>query len=112
VDDFTSVMPADLLRRARKNNNELVFPYPEVMQAIAAATEKDVAILGVEVFEIDDGLRVQDYSGYEFNEDADWRKFVQANNAAALEFVHNYSKGEGHGYILTATSEREFRHLK
>lgn len=112
MDDFASVVPADVLRRARKNDDEFVFPYPEVIDAIRAASENDVATLGVEVFEIDDSLRAQDYSGYEFNDCDDWRAFVRANNAAALEFVQSHRKGEDHGYILTATSEREFRQLK
>jgi hypothetical protein len=105
-------LPADLLRRTWKNEDEFVFPYPEVIRGIEAATAHDIAILGVEVFEIDDRLVAQEYSGYEFRDESDWRTFVQANNAAALEFVRSHRKGEDHGYILTATSEREFRQLK
>ncbi len=112
MDDLTAVMPTNLLNRARRNENEFVFPYPDVLDAIRVATEHNVAILGMETFEVNEGLRVEDYSGYEFPCGDDWREFVRVNNSAALEFVHSHLIGEDHGYILTSASEREFRQLK
>ncbi|MCC6487559.1 MAG: hypothetical protein IT364_08655 [Candidatus Hydrogenedentes bacterium] len=104
-------MPTNLLGRARRNENEFVFPYPDVLEVIRLATAHSVAILGVEMFEVSDCLQVQDYSGYEFASGSDWQEFVRANNDAALEFVHSHPGGEEHGYIVTAASEREFRRL-
>lgn len=73
---------------------------------------KGVAILGVEMFEARRGLRVEDYSGYEFACGGDWQEFVRANSSAALDFIRSHPAGEEHGYILTAASEREFRQLR
>lgn len=112
MDDLTAVVPTDLLARARRNENEFVFPHPDVLEVIRAATEHGVAILGVEMFEIKRGLRAEDYSGYEFDCGDDWQGFVRENNSAALEFVRSHPSGEEHGYILTAVSEREFRQLR
>lgn len=112
MDDLTSIVPTDLLGRARRNEKEYVFPHPDVLDVIRLATEHDVAILGVEVFEVKEGLRVEDYSGYEFASCDDWRDFVRINNSAALEFVRSHPAGEDHGYILTSASEREFRQLR
>lgn len=112
MDDLTSMVPADLLDRARRNETEFVFAHPDVLDVIRVATEHDVAILGIEVFEVKGGLRAQDYSGYEFPCGDDWRDFVRVNNSAALEFVRSHPAGEDHGYILTSASEREFRQLR
>ncbi len=110
--DLTTVVPRTLLDRARQNENEFVFPYPDVLEVIRLATEHGVAILGVEMFEVQQDLRVEDYSGYEFACGDNWREFVRANNSAALDFIQSHPSREEHGYILTAASEREFRQLR
>lgn len=111
MEDLISIVPAELLDRARLNETEFVFAHPDVLDVIRIATEHAVAILGIEVFEVKDGLLAQDYSGYEFPSGDDWRDFVLVNNRAAMEFVRSHPAGEDHGYILTSSSEREFRQL-
>ncbi len=112
MDDLTAIVPTNLLDRARRSGNELVFQHPDALEVVSAATEHGVAVLGVEVFQVEAGLQVEDYSGYEFPCSDDWQEFVRANNTAALEFICGHSSVEERGYILTAVSEREFRQLK
>lgn len=112
MDDLISIVPTEILDRARRDGKEFVFPHPDVLDVIRLATEHDVAILGIEVFEVKAGLLVEDYSGYEFPHGDDWRDFVRDNNSAALEFVCRHPAGGDHGYILTSASEREFRQLR
>ena len=69
-------------------------------------------MLGVEVLRIlDNGFGTETYSGYEFKYDGSWQGFVGLNNDAALRFLDEKIFGEGYGYILTSTSENEFRRL-
>lgn len=112
MDDLTAVVPKNLLDRATRNENEFVFPHPDVLEVIRVATEHGIAILGVEMFEVKRHLRVKDYSGYEFVCGDDWQEFVRTNNRSALEYIRSHASGEEHGYILTAASEREFRQLR
>jgi hypothetical protein len=80
--------------------------------AVRIASQNSIAVLGIEAFRLlDNGLGVETYSGYEFQFDGDWRDFVRLNSDAALHFIENNSFGKGHGYILTTTSEGEFRDL-
>lgn len=44
-----AIPPFELRERARKSQNELLFPYPEVLDVIDVATRHGIAVLGVEV---------------------------------------------------------------
>ena len=91
----------------------LITPLNEAEQAVRVASDNLVAVLGVEVFRILDGfLGVENYSGYEFEPQDHWATFVQLNNDAALRYIKELSLGNGYGYVLTATSEKEFRELR
>jgi hypothetical protein len=69
-------------------------------------------VLGIECFRIlEDGLGVLDYSGYNLGLRGDWQEFVRLNNSAAVKFLAEHELGDGHGYILTSTSEKEYRAL-
>jgi hypothetical protein len=89
----------------------LVLTIDHAQRAVGIATQRLIAILGVEVFRIlTDGLGVVTYSGYAFEHD-DWREFVRLNNEEALRFLGENRLGDGYGYILTATSEQEYPRL-
>ena len=114
MDDLEKILPNQMLELATRtaNGKELVLPFGETLQAIGLASKHLIAILGVEAFRIlDTGLGVEIYSGYEFNFDGNWPNFVRRNNEASLEFVNENPFGKGYGYILTTTSEAEFKAL-
>jgi hypothetical protein len=78
-----------------------------------AASEQQVAVPGVELFEIQKaGLGVRDYSGYEFDSGCPWYDFVQANNDEALRFMNDHCSGRERRCSLTSTSQREFERLR
>ena len=113
IQDLTRALTHDLKKTAIESEDEFVFPYPEVISVIRIASEHEIAILGVEAFEVrTDGLKVVDYSGYEFQFTGDWQAFVKTNNAEAARFIEAHRLGENHGYILTSASSREFASLK
>ena len=71
-------------------------------------------MLGFEAGEVvPDGFQVVDYSGYELEVvlKPDWNAYVEAMNSRAQEWMKAHHYGHNHGYILSATSEREFREL-
>ena len=89
-----------------------MFPYPDVLDVIDLATNHSLAVLGVEVFQLEPhGLFVQKISDYEVGFSGDWEAFVRNNNAHAKEFVQQEIRGEEHGYILTSASKQEFDKL-
>ena len=110
--DFEKILPGDLLKHAVRSGTELLIPLDEAKRAVHIAAENLIAVLGVEVFRLGDGLGVENYSGSEFKFDGSWEGFVNLNNDAALLFINDNSFGSGYGYILTATSETEFSHLR
>ncbi len=87
-------------------------PLPKHLRAIELANEHLIAVLAVEAFRIlDTGWGVETYSGYEFRFDADCPHFIRVNNESSFRFVNGNKLGDGYGYILTATSEAEFKAL-
>lgn len=112
TDAFDAILPSTLTATALRNGNEWVIRLPQVKEAIALASEHLIAVLGVEAFHIEEnGLRVETYSGYAFDFQGDWPTYVQQNNHAALQFIEKNELGTGYGYILTTSSEEEFRNL-
>ncbi len=112
LDDLATLIPEAAKARLvpTQDGNEVVIPYPEVLQVIQIATQNSIAVLGVELLQIlgKGEFRVLNYSGYEFKLEGDWESFVAANNEEAGRFVEEHVLGEEHGYILTSTSKREF----
>src|SRR4029453_15444754 len=110
--DLEQTLPTDLTKLSLRSGDELVMPLEEAKRAIRIASHKGIAILGVEVIRIlDKDFCVETYKGYEFKFDGNWQAHVQSNNDAALRFIDENTFGEGYGYILTSTSEREFKEL-
>jgi hypothetical protein len=113
TNDFNNILPPEITAKATRSGNEWVLPMAEANQAIRLASAHAIAILGVELFRIQtDGLGVENYSGYGFEYQGDWPAYVRFNNEAALHFIAAHPAEPGHGYILTTTSEDEFKALK
>ena len=103
----------------RTIGNELAFTFPEVSEVVRRCTENQIAVLGMEVFEVTPNgtltkkLSVYDQqmgSGPEQREG--WADYVKANNALAEEFVGVNPSGDDHVYVLTTASWREFQETK
>ena len=110
MDEFDKILPPEITAKATRSGNEWVLPLTEANQAIHLASEHGIAVLGAEVFRIlDNGLGVENYSGYAFEHEGDWPGYVRQNNEAALRFIEEHPVGQGYGYILTTVSEAEFK---
>jgi hypothetical protein len=99
--------------------NELAFTFPEVLEVIKRCTMNEIAVLGVEVFEVrPTGYLTKNLSVYDQQigngpkQQADWIDYVKANNILAEEFVKLHPTGDDHVYVLTTTSWREFLMMK
>lgn len=112
MQDLHRLLPGRIRAAARPDGDELLLPYPDVLEAIDLATNHGIAVLGVEVFQLQpDALVVQRISDYEVLFSGDWAAFVRNNNAHAKEFVQQETRGEEHGYTLTSASKQEFEKL-
>jgi hypothetical protein len=115
VGRLEEVLPDVLKKTAIASGNELVFPFAEATEAILIATDHQIAVLGLEAFEIQtDGLvtvalcdpsRNNPFSG-------DWKAYVAIMNDECSRWLVEHRLGENHGYILTSASESEFADLK
>jgi hypothetical protein len=109
--ELERLLPDELKDSALTTGNELVLPYGEALAAIVIATKHQIAVLGLDAFEVrNDGLQtvyLADASSYILFT-GDWRAYVAALNGEAERWLKEHRLGEKHGYILTSTSEREF----
>ncbi len=96
--------------------NELTFGFPRVLDVIALCTANEIAVLGLELFEVlPEGYVTRNYSLYDQEEElrrspanADaWTAYVRENNIRAGKFVRGYPAGKGHVYVLTVASWNE-----
>lgn len=115
LDELERIIPESLMKSAliSAGSQELIFPYAEALGVVALAVQHQIAVLGVEAFEVrkDGAVLALDCSGYEFPLAGDWEAFVTVNNSSAERWVHRHRLGENHGYILTSASEKEFAGL-
>lgn len=95
--------------------DELTFSFPEVLGVIGLCTMHEIAVLGLELFQVlPEGYATKKYSGYsqQMNKGPSnvegWSAYVEKSNALAKEFVHLNPTGDDHVYILTTSSWREF----
>jgi|GEM_PF-2379136 len=115
--DLESILPADLKKRAISSGNELILPYADALRSITIANEHQIAILGIEAIDILPPGRysfyVSNYTGYDndIKFAGNWQAYVAANNSEAERWLKAHVLGDGHGYILTSTSEKEFAAL-
>jgi hypothetical protein len=109
--ELERLLPDELKDSALATGNELVLPYGEALAAIVIATKHQIAVLGLDAFEVrNDGLQtvyLADASSHILFT-GDWRAYVAALNSEAERWLKDHRLGENHGYILTSTSEREF----
>jgi hypothetical protein len=99
--------------------DELAFTFPEVAEVIKRCTENQIAVLGVELFEVrPTGYLTKNLSDYDQRmgsgpkQQAGWADYVRANNLLAEEFVKLHPTGDDHIYVLTTASLREFLEMK
>jgi hypothetical protein len=112
-DAFEAILPSEITDAAVRTGNEWVLPLPQARAAIDLATKHLISILGVESLRIEHArFLVQNYTGYDCEFRGDWPSYVQQNNQAALSFIEENPLGEGYGYILTTSSEVEFKALR
>jgi hypothetical protein len=110
-----SLLPEELKRAAVSSGSELVLPYSEALYAIRVATEHQIAILGLEAFEVQKGgFLTVDYTGYSrwLAPKEAWTAYVTAMNTEAERWIKEHRFGESHGYILTSASQKEFEALR
>lgn len=111
MSSLEELLPDSLLKRC-VFRRELGLPYPEVLEAIDIASAEKIAVLGLELFQVEgESLLFVTGSGYDLPYGGQWDEFVRANNAAARDFVANNRRGEGFVYILTSTTSQEYYDL-
>jgi hypothetical protein len=111
MNDLRRLLPGKFKKLALDVDDELVFPFPQVLEVIQFATSKDIAVLGVEVVEAQGRkLKFEGWSVYDtaVHFEGDWLHYVRSNNASARDVVERNPCGEEHGYVLTAVSKDEF----
>jgi hypothetical protein len=106
------ILPQDVKQRSPLYGNEIVLSYEDAVTAIGLASAHQIAVLGFEAGEVKaSGFQVVDYNGYDLKFSGDWHTFVLANNAEATRWIREHRYGQGFGYIVTSTSEKEFAKL-
>ena len=102
-----SILPDDITRQAltlgrelASSRTELVLPYAQALQAIVIATEHEIAILGLEAFEVKkEGLftvGLADASAY-IHFTGDWKTYVARMKTEADHWLGDHRLGENHG---------------
>jgi hypothetical protein len=96
VGELECILPDELKNGALASGNELVLPYAEALAAIAIATNHQIAVLGLDAFEVrTDGLRtiyLGDASRY-IPFTGDWRAYVANLNAEADRWLKEHRLG-------------------
>jgi hypothetical protein len=117
--DLEQVESIARVASGRTRGNELAFTFPEVSDVIRRCSENEIAVLGVEVFEVrPTGYVTKKLSVYDQQmgrgpeQREGWADYVKANNALAEEFVGLNPSGDDHVYVLTTASWREFQEAK
>jgi len=121
VGALESILPEEVKNRAITLRNdsepphhELVLPFAEAVRAIEIASEHQIAVLGLDAFEVrKDGLLtvgLADASAY-VRFSGDWEVYVAKMNLEAERWIREHRLGENHGYILTSASQDEFARL-
>jgi hypothetical protein len=119
--DFETMPLVAAAACGKMNNSELFFTFPEVRDVIMACTGYEIAVLGVEIFEVRaDGYYTENLSAYdskmvsweaELKQD-EWVDYVKTNNARAHQFVLDNPTGDDHVYVLTTVSWREHLEIR
>jgi hypothetical protein len=117
--DFGTIPSIVSLASGKTVGGELAFTFPEVSGVVRLCTMNEIAVLGVEVFEVRaDGYYTRKLSVYDQQikrnpaQEQQWTGYVGENNALAEEFVRINPTGDDHIYVLTTSSWREFREVQ
>ena len=113
--ELEQILPKELTDAALGSRNEVVLPYVEALKAIVIATRHQIAVLGLEAFEVrENGLltvaMADASSRIVFT--GEWKAYVATMNAEADRWLRENRLGQNCGYILTSASESEFTQLK
>jgi len=116
--DFESIPSIAYIASGKTAGGELIFTFPEVLQAIRLCSSNSIAVLGVEILEMrSDGHVTKRLSQYDQHlktrpqQMRDWTVYLKENNARAHEFISENPVGDDHVYVLTTSSWREFSSL-
>jgi len=113
--DFETISSIASLASGKTVGGEPAFTFPEVSEVIRLCTMNEIAILGVEIFEVRaDGYYTKNLSVYDQQmksspeQKQQWTGYVGENNTLAEEFIRLNPSGDDHIYVLTTSSWREF----
>lgn len=113
--DFETIPRIAVVASGKMADGELFFTFPEVLDVIKLCTANQIAVLGLELFEVrPEGYHTKKLSGYDQQMDKGhenvegWPEYVDRSNALAKEFVLLNPTGDDHVYVLTTSSWREF----
>jgi hypothetical protein len=114
VGKLEDILPNEFKKTAMAFGNELLLPFVHASAAIRLATEHQIAILGIDAFEVQpDGLAtvyLSDPSSH-IKFTGDWKSYVTTMNAECDRWLEDHRLGAKYGYILTSASENEFINL-
>ena len=114
INTLDSLVPSDLRQLAWICGDEFAYPYPDVLRVVDIANKNAIAILGFEFFHIlpqHPRFATEALTGYELRFNGYWPGFVQDNNLLAAYYIEKNRRDGDYGFILTSTSEGEFRRL-
>ena len=105
--------PATHLAYRSLSNGELIFSFPNVLAAIDLYTQREIAVLGIEVLtEFEEGYRTEKLSGYSSeHESGSWGDFVASRNVLATEFVKDQVRADNL-FLLTTATHLEYANLR
>jgi hypothetical protein len=109
-----SLVPSDLRQSAWECGGEFAYPYPTVLKVVDIANKNAIAILGFEFFQIlphHPRFATEALTGYELRFNGYWPGFVRDNNLLATYYIEQNIREGDYGFILTSTSESEFRQI-
>ena len=121
--DYTKI-PGIADRAVGSLGNELTFTFPEVLRVVSVCSENEIAVLGVDLFEVRAaGYATKKLSAYSYDQatqkhlestlrTSGWRDYVNASNALAEEFIRQNPAGDDHVYILSTSSRKEFGEIQ
>ena len=111
TNDIEKISAIAALANQTSVSGELSFSHENVLAAIGLSTLNDIAVLGVEIFQVyPDGFYTVKMSSYELHDpEGSWPDFVRANNAFAEQYCNGNLLEDNQVYVLTTSSLREFR---
>ena len=112
--DFETLEPVLRFSCGKTIGDEPMFLFSEAMDALAACTQHEISVLGVELMKTSpQGYLTDGISAYDVRlEGRSWQEFVLLNNSLAAQFISENRGGDNHFYLLTATLEGEFHSLR